>query len=979
MLCGDILPVISENRPCNFGADGADAEDDKANLELLVGAVIEEKNKIEASLEELKENFNSTESKLKESEKEVEFLTDQLNKKTPSEHTALARELHLHKERIAECEEEIKDLISERNNTKLLMSHLESLVARHERSLRATVVKRQQQNGGASSEVEVLKALKALFEHHKALDEKVRDKLKAAIEREMHLEELYENLNRENKLLKEQVNQLHAHRHSDTSVTCFDDNDATVASSNQYQQDREELEVRNEVEVQAHRVVKLEETNEKQNAELQHLRQRTSYQGNKITELEESLETARKDLIKSGDINNRLQKENQEAQKYRMEMEERMITLERRYLNVQREAATVQDINDRVQDELVNRDATIKQISEQNEIYRERIEAADQKLQFSLRRAEALPEVEAELAQRVAALNQAEERHGNFEEKVKSLQTQLDDKTEELARARQHEKMCTGHNQRLTKTVDQLLQESKERLQLHFNEKVATLRENNLMANEIEKLKKRLQNAEISNERLQRTNEKLKIEMTSLKPVQNVTSVAATERSLPVTSSLYSSSTLLRNSSTRNKQLIVAGSTPDLTHHRRVTSSAGNPSSSHQHLFVTNQSSNDNYLPLDGASVPHYATFRRPSQENLGFLRAKDTWKPATDHSLESNRVKDDYPDRKVFTSSELLSISPGNTFPTSTSSHNPNCDPQSLSDVLQSQLDQINQEITVLQEKKICAEKRAATSLGGGNEQIDARRTLIHLDEGKVVYPSNDDVTAMMSFGAQRNSSGIELAKIGDDEGEAPKLSKSTSASRMTSSASMSGKKKSAIKLSFSKLFHKKDKSRASTRAELMTSSTNENEGSASTISTSHEDRSLSSSDSAEMTSVKKRDHDVIQQKHRMLERVRETGTPFAMWDGATIVAWLELWVGMPTWYVAACRANVKSGEIMSGLSDTEIQREIGISNPLHRLKLRLAIQEMISLTSPSAPPTSRTVSDVIEAILFQSSFRVSLFSAAC
>uniref|UniRef100_H2Y9Y1 SAM domain-containing protein n=1 Tax=Ciona savignyi TaxID=51511 RepID=H2Y9Y1_CIOSA len=963
------------------------------NLEQLMVTVLDERDKLVENLQEVKENLANTNAKLDEVEKERQFLLKQLNTSMPPDYASLTKELNHARERILECTEEIDDMKSERNNTRpsdlvlffcyilketnqigfqLLLEHLETLVARHERSLRMTVVKRQQQqNAGVSSEVEVLKALKSLFEHHKALDEKVREKLKAALEREMHLEELLESSSRETKVLREQVNQLKLQNQNGSDESLKKSNnikplttsDGLVHISVKYLNQNVCFKMTNgncELEEEANRIVLLQETNDKQAAELIHVRQRVNTMLSRTAELEESLQVARKDLMKSEELNNRTQKEYRDVNKSRLEIDERVTTLERRYLNAQREAASVHELNDRLEAELANRDAAVRQLEERNDILQDRIKSADQKLQQSLRRAEALPEVEAELAQRVAALTKAEERHGNVEERLKSMESKLEEKTQELLRARQREKMNEEHNQRLSSTVDRLLAESNERLQLHLKEKMASLEEKvvlfNSLSSDFEKVKKLLEDSVLDKERLQRSMDKLHSELNIYK-ASKVLFYFANCLLIFLILKLF----------TKKYKNIIPGSKLHVEYHSHhaVTHCAEHAESYREHTGSHASSSDLSFLcisrpchlrPLCGCGCEQCTS--------LCYIQ----WERAQQADILSQV-------QKAFEGSSA-SLQPSICNPTASAvdllSPVGQTDAHSLAHMLQDQLDAINQEISILQEEKVSTERRAEEIEHRVSEPRRPINTLLSIKGGLVVsmLGSTFSFSKDSSFSnpspcfhcleGDMRTPDVKLLSAALDllssllcnmflmswlsfvkrtslwEGKSGRflsLSLQESVQKGTSSpvSNITSKKKSVIKSSIGRLFGKKDK----------------------VVNLSQYKRlgRLGS----DMKCWKKLD-DVGLHLLPGMDQPSWLGWSFFFYPLSFLTLNMQLWVGMPAWYVAACRANVKSGAIMSALSDTEIQREIGISNPLHRLKLRLAIHEMISLTSPSAPPTSRT-----------------------
>nr|XP_033773375.1 liprin-alpha-4 isoform X2 [Geotrypetes seraphini] len=937
MMC-EVMPTISEGQPLSPALGPPNGSDSDSNLEQLMVNMLDERDKLLDTLRETQEALSVSQAKMQEVVHERDLLQRQLSTALPQEFATLTRDLNSCREHLLEREDEISELKAERNNTRLLLEHLECLVSRHERSLRMTVVKRQAQSpSGVSSEVEVLKALKSLFEHHKALDEKVRERLRASLQRVATLEEQLAAACEEVRALQQSQRKRKVNQGQEEAPCKEEEKEPKVfwkqlSNGSVHPEDEES------------RVVELQELLEKQNGELGQTKDHLTSLAARVAELEEDLTTARKDLIKSEEMSSKHQKDLREALAQKDDMEKRITTLEKRYLAAQREVTSVHDLNDKLENELVNMESLHRQSEEKARNLQERLELAEQRLQQMERRAETLPEVEAELAERIVALRKAEEKHGSIEERLRQLESQLAEKNQELARARQRERMNEEHSKRLSDTVERLLTESNERLQLHLNERMAALDEKGRMANEIEKLHSEVE----------------QLKSKSGAPVESA--------------------------HTRSH----VGSTSDV-----------------RHL----PSSTVDVLPDAVALSPMLRRTQKGRFQGLQSEVAKDldqvplavlpgTGAHTTDSDLELSDIEDDGRDT-VFGSMEVLS----------SSGHS---DTQTLAMMLQEQLNAINEEIRMIQEEKASAELRAeeiesavttgsmeglnltqcrkrlsiptsltTLSLSSPSAPISGRSTPklsfwsthelgrmgimtlpsdLRKHRRKILSPvtreetNEDKATIKCELSPPPSPQNLRLEKFGplalnleDGSSSLDDQASNPSSSGSSQDSLHKGMKKKGIKSSIGRFFGKKEKG----RFVPLSKEGAMRQGMAPDAEFVFQD----SPGFGKLGTQAEKDRR-LRRKHDLLEEARRKGTPFAQWDGPTVVSWLELWVGMPAWYVAACRANVKSGAIMSALSDTEIQREIGISNALHRLKLRLAIQEMVSLTSPSAPPTSRTSS---------------------
>jgi hypothetical protein len=229
-----------------------------------------------------------------------------------------------------------------------------------------------------------------------------------------------------------------------------------------------------------------------------------------------------KELLGTIDSNKKIQRDLKEALALKDEQEQRISSLEQRYINLQRECSSLNDMNNRLETELAIRENSLKHGEERYRNLQAKLETFEQKYEQLHKRSQSSNIMSNnsadnnntnDLMPKNITMAQFQEKHMNIEEKLHSVQNELEDAKMELTRAKQREKMSEDHNTRLTQTVDKLLSESNERLQMHLKERMHSLDEKNTLTQECDKLRKQIDDLDADKDKISLEIETFKSEL----------------------------------------------------------------------------------------------------------------------------------------------------------------------------------------------------------------------------------------------------------------------------------------------------------------------------------------------------------------------------------------------------------------------------------------------------------------------------------
>ncbi|KAL5971107.1 Liprin-alpha-3 [Taenia solium] len=1139
----DVMPTIPEDALTQADRD-SQLSGEGGNVEDMLLSMLDERDRLMVGLKEAREELQAVQLRLREVEKERDNLQTQLSSVVPADILVCTRELNATKEELTQRTEEVMELKAERNNTRLLLEHLECLVSRHERSLRMTVVKRHNlaataipdsddyngsaggSSSGISSEVEVLKALKSLFEHHKALDEKVRERLKSAITRASQLEQELADLKSthppiEGKSTPVTVPQKYTEK-LDVGIVTDASFDPKIASLNQISLGGASQECAPDGS--------------------ENLRQRVTELMAHSCELEQKLASSSRELSRASNQISQLHAELTESENRRTEQEAKIISLDQKCLSAQRDIAGAQNQTDKLRTELASRVTQLKQMEEKVARLQASLELTEHsKSETGLGLTEgnklekqegeydlsSVTQFQQQIINQRSKISTLSLQLSNAQDHIRELTEQLEDTNSELVRAREREKLNEEHNERLSSTVDTLLLEANERLQSHLSERMSALQQKRDLVCEVERLRSALE--EVTN-----TREALVKEATNLR--RRLTENAGGGALLsPPLGCQKSPADGMGNLDTIDALLAVDPSGRLICDHP-VSATATSVVYSVRPSIMSSPSKPGTFLSnsllTSDKPGPIAAKFNEAcAGDALNGTSNKEyaniPWSVGYG-SLPQNYSHSQPPPMPKMDTSYSFAISKGLE---NQQQQSQQTDPQALATLIQQQLEVINDEIKMIQEEKKSTDQRAkelrSRVSGGvrhGNRDVaisaftpfetaDAgaqmgcwsptsslqhstykpsaytsgslpRRTPLGQDLNIIYREDGDSAVPPPMSQLRSHQRGYTVSPFEERIGDAPppviprrthpssfqlpkkhgydaelpqnvprsirrganESSRQTTASRArsagqrdyavmqlqpsrfpssskahladlpeTTSAYPSGDTrrgthdKAQITHRSEEMFWSPSESQIYQNTRLLNSPDAVVQGSGADacgqrqsgarhrVKEQEEDafvphpghcahespvprRQWSSEDpsrsmsrdvahDAEKSNSQYAPHSSQEEKREdLIETALRVKIPFAMWNAATVVAWLEHWVGMPAWYVAACRANITCGGMIASLSDQEVQRELGISNPLHRLKLRVAIQEMIAFTNADpSDPTRSTGTQPVDLPLLQ------------